>query len=242
MARQNFIGLVVSQGKMDKTVKVRVEQMAYNTKIHKSLFKRKNYLVHDEGNICKEGDIVRIEATRPLSSRKHFAVAEIKKNKGQQFAKYEEEATLKIQKEEREKTNSFLQRREDKINQKSSIVQDLKDIEKLCHGSSELTAEEVTRITQLKEKYGVTTWPPNKPIVDLDIRYLAQKITDLRVKISRDDKLVALFDGTKANEEKINRILAKLNKDPTSKRSIKKNLVRKFLNDSSIEDKTEVGL
>jgi len=38
---------------------------------------RKDYLVHDEGELCSMGDIVRIEACRPLSARKHFAIAEI---------------------------------------------------------------------------------------------------------------------------------------------------------------------
>ena len=38
---------------------------------------RKNYLVHDEGELCSAGDIVRIEACRPISAKKHFALAEI---------------------------------------------------------------------------------------------------------------------------------------------------------------------
>jgi hypothetical protein len=38
---------------------------------------RKNYLVHDEGELCSTGDVVRIEACRPISTRKHFALAEI---------------------------------------------------------------------------------------------------------------------------------------------------------------------
>ena len=33
--------------------------------------------MHDEGNLCSTGDIVRIEACRPISARKHFALAEI---------------------------------------------------------------------------------------------------------------------------------------------------------------------
>ena len=45
---------------------------------------RKNYMVHDEGNLCSAGDIVRIEACRPISATKHFALAEIlqKRNLG----------------------------------------------------------------------------------------------------------------------------------------------------------------
>ena len=67
MAKQNFIGLVVSQGKMAKTVKVRVQRKVYDTRIHKEVIKRKDYLVHDEGNLCKEGDVVRIESIPKLS-------------------------------------------------------------------------------------------------------------------------------------------------------------------------------
>ena len=58
MARQNFVGLVVSQGKMQKTVKVRVESKVFNKKINKELFHRKDYLVHDEGGISREGRCV----------------------------------------------------------------------------------------------------------------------------------------------------------------------------------------
>lgn len=35
MARQNFLGLVVSQGKMSKTVKVRVQRKAFDRVINK---------------------------------------------------------------------------------------------------------------------------------------------------------------------------------------------------------------
>jgi hypothetical protein len=34
-------------------------------------------MVHDEGNLCSTGDVVRIEACRPISARKHFALAEV---------------------------------------------------------------------------------------------------------------------------------------------------------------------
>lgn len=37
----------------------------------------KNYLAHDENETCKLGDVVRIEACRPLSKHKHFSVAEV---------------------------------------------------------------------------------------------------------------------------------------------------------------------
>ncbi|KAI0244033.1 hypothetical protein L0F63_003287, partial [Massospora cicadina] len=38
---------------------------------------RKNYAVHDENGHCGVGDVVRIEACRPISKTKRFCVAEI---------------------------------------------------------------------------------------------------------------------------------------------------------------------
>ena len=35
------------------------------------------FLSHDEGNVCRAGDVVRIEETRPLSKRKHFKVTDV---------------------------------------------------------------------------------------------------------------------------------------------------------------------
>lgn len=71
MARQNFVGVVISQGKMTKTVKVRVQGRVYDKRVDKEILTRKDYLVHDEGSICKEGDIVRIESI-PKISKKSF--------------------------------------------------------------------------------------------------------------------------------------------------------------------------
>ncbi|KAI8344947.1 30S ribosomal protein S17 [Blakeslea trispora] len=74
--RQNFIGMVVSNA-MQKTVKVKVTSQKLHPVVLKTIKTHKNYLVHDEKEACKLGDIVRIEATRPLSKHKHFSVAEI---------------------------------------------------------------------------------------------------------------------------------------------------------------------
>ncbi|KAI8051389.1 30S ribosomal protein S17 [Gilbertella persicaria] len=74
--RQNFIGMVVSNA-MQKTVKVKVASQKLHPVVLKTIKTHKNYLAHDEKGVCKLGDIVRIEATRPLSKHKHFSVAEI---------------------------------------------------------------------------------------------------------------------------------------------------------------------
>ncbi|KAF9298914.1 30S ribosomal protein S17 [Linnemannia elongata] len=74
--RQNFMGVVVGTA-MQKTVKVRVMSQKVHPIVRKTYKSFKNYLVHDEASKCKLGDVVRIEACRPVSARKHFSVAEI---------------------------------------------------------------------------------------------------------------------------------------------------------------------
>ncbi|KAI8988370.1 30S ribosomal protein S17 [Mycotypha africana] len=76
--RQNFIGMVVSNA-MQKTVKVKVARQKIHPIVRKTIKSYKNYLVHDEKEACNLGDVVRIEACRPLSKRKHFSIAEILK-------------------------------------------------------------------------------------------------------------------------------------------------------------------
>jgi small subunit ribosomal protein S17 len=70
------IGRVVSD-KMQKTVVVAVENQRRHP-IYRRLMKRTvRFKAHDETNICKMGDIVRIVETRPLSREKRWRVAEI---------------------------------------------------------------------------------------------------------------------------------------------------------------------
>ena len=74
MTRQ---GTVVSAGKMDKTVVVKVVSRV-KSPIYKKVVKRtKKFKAHDEQNICGIGDTVRIMETRPLSKDKYFRVVEI---------------------------------------------------------------------------------------------------------------------------------------------------------------------
>ncbi|KAG0167821.1 hypothetical protein DFQ28_005528 [Apophysomyces sp. BC1034] len=74
--RQNFVGMVVSNA-MQKTIKVKVTRTKLHPIVLKTIRSHKNYLVHDENQACGLGDIVRIEACRPLSKHKHFSVAEV---------------------------------------------------------------------------------------------------------------------------------------------------------------------
>jgi small subunit ribosomal protein S17 len=73
MPRRVLQGVVVSD-KMDKTVVVRVERRVMHP-IYKKFIKRsKKYHAHDEENLCKTGDVVRIRETRPLSKTKTWEV------------------------------------------------------------------------------------------------------------------------------------------------------------------------
>jgi small subunit ribosomal protein S17 len=71
--KQTMTGKVVSD-KMDKTVLVLVRRYV-KTPIYKK-FERieKRYKAHDPENRSKVGDTVTIEACRPISKDKHFAV------------------------------------------------------------------------------------------------------------------------------------------------------------------------
>jgi small subunit ribosomal protein S17 len=58
----------------DKTVSVLVERSIKHPLYQKFMRRSKKYLAHDEQNISKEGDIVRIREARPISKRKRFVV------------------------------------------------------------------------------------------------------------------------------------------------------------------------
>ena len=58
----------------DKTVSVLVERSVRHPLYQKFMKRSKKYLAHDENNISKEGDVVRIREARPISKRKRFVV------------------------------------------------------------------------------------------------------------------------------------------------------------------------
>lgn len=70
------IGRVVSS-KMDKTVVVTVSRR-FPHPLYKRIITRTTRLVaHDEGNECREGDVVKVMSIRPLSKTKRWRVSEI---------------------------------------------------------------------------------------------------------------------------------------------------------------------
>jgi small subunit ribosomal protein S17 len=71
--RQQLKGIVVSDA-MDKTVVVKVDMKKRHPKYHKSYTVSKKFKAHDETNEYHSGDVVVIEATRPISKDKKFKV------------------------------------------------------------------------------------------------------------------------------------------------------------------------
>lgn len=71
-------GIVVSD-KMDKTVVVNVERVTRHPLYGKRMKRSKKYHAHDAENNCRQGDVVEIMETRPLSKTKRWRVVRIVK-------------------------------------------------------------------------------------------------------------------------------------------------------------------
>jgi small subunit ribosomal protein S17 len=74
--RKERTGAVVSN-KMEKTIIVAVKRKVKHPIYGKFVNKTTKFVAHDEENTCKEGDLVRIMETRPLSKRKNWRLVEI---------------------------------------------------------------------------------------------------------------------------------------------------------------------
>tara|TARA_B110000014_G_C19971225_1_gene502771 strand:- start:252 stop:518 length:267 start_codon:yes stop_codon:yes gene_type:complete len=74
--RQNLVGKVVST-KMNDTVNVLVTRVVSHPVYKKRMKKYKKYLSHISTVKPKEGDIVRIVSTKPISKNKRWRVSEI---------------------------------------------------------------------------------------------------------------------------------------------------------------------
>lgn len=82
MPRKVLTGEVVSD-KMQKTVVVSVMKTSRHPLYNKVLRRSKKYKAHDEQEHCQEGDVVRIEESRPLSRTKRWQVVEIVRRAGE---------------------------------------------------------------------------------------------------------------------------------------------------------------
>ena len=78
-ARKVYRGKVVSD-KMDKTITVAVETKKTHPIYGKRVKYTKKYKAHDENNVAREGDVVTIMETRPLSATKRFRLLEFVEN------------------------------------------------------------------------------------------------------------------------------------------------------------------
>ena len=76
MPKRILIGTVVSD-KTDKTVVVKVERKVKHPLYGKIVRRSTKVHAHDANGECKEGDVVRISETRPLSKTKNWRVVEI---------------------------------------------------------------------------------------------------------------------------------------------------------------------
>ncbi len=73
MPRRTVQGTVVGD-KGDKTIVVRVERRIKHPLYKKYIVRSSKFMAHDETNVHKIGDVVRIRECRPLSKRKHWEV------------------------------------------------------------------------------------------------------------------------------------------------------------------------
>jgi small subunit ribosomal protein S17 len=76
--RKTMEGVVVSD-KMDKTRTVRVTRTVRHPFYAKVMTKSSKFHVHDEGNQSREGDVVEIVSTRPLSKLKRWRLIRVVK-------------------------------------------------------------------------------------------------------------------------------------------------------------------
>ena len=74
--KKELVGKVVSATN-DKTISVLVETYKNHPLYHKRVKSSKKYCVHDEKNIAKVGDTVKIRSTRPLSKTKRYELVEV---------------------------------------------------------------------------------------------------------------------------------------------------------------------
>lgn len=71
-----MLGRVISN-RMDKTVTVLIERKVSHP-LYKKFVRRSTKLhVHDEGNVCQEGDWVSVRECRPISKTKSWMLVEV---------------------------------------------------------------------------------------------------------------------------------------------------------------------
>jgi len=77
--RRRFLQGTVSSDKMEKTRVVQVRGEIKHSKYQKVVRVASKYKAHDEKNLSKIGDVVRMMETRPLSKDKRWVILEVVK-------------------------------------------------------------------------------------------------------------------------------------------------------------------
>jgi small subunit ribosomal protein S17 len=75
-SRKTRVGTVVSS-KMDKTAIIAVERKVAHPVYGKQVVRTKKYYAQDDENAAREGDVVKIVETKPLSKSKRWRIVEI---------------------------------------------------------------------------------------------------------------------------------------------------------------------
>ena len=78
MPKKIYTGEVISD-KMNKTVVVAVTRLAQHPVYKKTIRKIEKFKAHDEENRCRQGDMVSIIESRPISRDKRWKVLDVVK-------------------------------------------------------------------------------------------------------------------------------------------------------------------
>ncbi len=68
---------IVQSDKMDKSVTVAVTTLVKHPLYGKYIHRVRKHMAHDPQNSARQGDLVEIESTRPLSARKRWRIVRI---------------------------------------------------------------------------------------------------------------------------------------------------------------------
>ena len=75
--RRQYLEGKVTSAKNKKTITVQVLRDKYVPKYQRFMRVQKKYMAHDEEELCKEGDYVRIAPCRPMSARKRHKLTDL---------------------------------------------------------------------------------------------------------------------------------------------------------------------
>jgi small subunit ribosomal protein S17 len=76
ITQRTLTGKVISN-KMDKSITVLIERRVQHPMYGKFIRRSTKLHAHDEGNVCKEGDIVTIAECRPMSKTKNWILVQV---------------------------------------------------------------------------------------------------------------------------------------------------------------------